>query len=169
MPDKINPGKIDYDIDEGDYYRPDKKIKELHQELRDLRKEQRRRKQNEPRPNRSVFWGLLLILVAVLIILTQWHWLSSGDWWKAFLIGLGFIYIIESVIDFADVKTRSHGLRRLIPGFIFLFVGFGFLINFNNAWPVALIAAGVAILFTSWFLQREIQKRKVTQESLHES
>jgi len=107
MPDKINPEKIDYDIDEGDYYRPDKKIKELHQELRDLRKEQRRRKQNEPRPNRSVFWGLLLILVAVLIILTQWHWLSSGDWWKAFLIGLGFIYIIESVIDFADVKTRS--------------------------------------------------------------
>jgi hypothetical protein len=48
MPDKINPEEIDYDIDEDDYYRPDKKIKELHQELRDLRKEQRRRKQNEP-------------------------------------------------------------------------------------------------------------------------
>ena len=40
MPDKINPEKIDYDIDEGDYYRPDKKIKELHQELRDLMKRQ---------------------------------------------------------------------------------------------------------------------------------
>jgi len=31
MPDKINPEKVDYDIDEGDYYRPDKTIKELHQ------------------------------------------------------------------------------------------------------------------------------------------
>ena len=169
MPDGKKPEELDYDIDEDDYYRPDKKIKELHQELRDLRKEQRRRKQNEPRPNHSVFWGLLLILIAVLIILNQQHWLSSGDWWKAFLIGLGSIYIIEAVVDFTDVKTRAHGLRRLIPGFIFLFIGFGFLINFNNAWPVSLIAAGVAILFTSWFLQREIQKRKVTQESLHES
>ena len=153
MPDGKKPEEIDYDIDEDDYYRPDRKIKELHQELRDLRKERRHRKQNEPRPNHSVFWGLLLILIAVLIILNQQRWLSSGDWWKAFLIGLGSIYIIEAVVDFTDVKTRSHGLRRLIPGFIFLFIGFGFLINFNNAWPVALIAAGVAIIFTVWLLR----------------
>ena len=40
MPDGKKPEELDYDIDEDDYYRPDKKIKELHQELRDLMKRQ---------------------------------------------------------------------------------------------------------------------------------
>ena len=72
-------------------------------------------------------------------------------------------------VSYFNPETRSHVIGRLIPGFILLFVGIGFLINFNNAWPVALIAAGVAVIFFSWFAQREIEKRKVTQETLHES
>jgi PAS domain S-box-containing protein len=42
-------------------------------------------------------------------------------------------------------------------------------LNFSAAWPVALIAAGVAVIFFSWFAQREIERRKVTQETLYES
>jgi PAS domain S-box-containing protein len=45
----------------------------------------------------------------------------------------------------------------------------GFLLNFSAVWPVALIGAGVAVIFFSWLAQREIEKRKVTQETLLES
>jgi PAS domain S-box-containing protein len=95
--------------------------------------------------------------------------MSSGDLWKGFVIGLGAIFIIQAVVGFFNPETRSSSLGRLVPGFILLFVGIGFLVNFNNAWPVALVAAGVAVIFFSWFLQREVEKRKVTQENLHES
>ena len=50
-----------------------------------------------------------------------------------------------------------------------MFVGLGFHFKFQCAWPLALIVAGVSVLFFSWFLQREIEKRKTTQETLHES
>ena len=166
MPDEKHSEENDRD---DDYYHPERKIRELHQELRDLRQAQRKRRNKEPRTPRSLFWGLMLILWAVLLILIQQHWMTTGDLWKAFLIGFGSIYLIEAVVDYVNVKTRAHAIRRLIPGFILIFVGLGFLINFNNAWPVALIAAGVAVIFFSWFLQREIEKRKITQETLHES
>jgi PAS domain S-box-containing protein len=95
--------------------------------------------------------------------------MSSGDWWKVFLIGLGSIFIVQAAIDYFSPGSRNFSVGRLIPGFILVFIGLGYLINFSNAWPVALIAAGIALIFFSWFLQREIEKRKVTQENLLES
>jgi PAS domain S-box-containing protein len=169
MPDEENTEQTVDETDEDEYNHPASKIRELHAELWRLRKEQRRPSKKQPRPSHSIFWGLLLILVAVLMILTQQNWLSSADWWKAFLIGLGGIYIIQAAVTYFNPATRNYTAGRLIPGFILLFVGLGFLINFNNAWPVALIAAGLAVIFFSWFLQREIEKRRITQENLHES
>ena len=169
MPDEQNVKETDYETDEDEYYRPDRKIKRLHKELRRLRREQRRQREKQPRPSRSIFWGLMLILWAILLILMQRKLMVYGDLWKGFVIGLGSIFVIQAVVSYFNPETRSHVIGRLIPGFILLFVGIGFLINFNNAWPVALVAAGVAVIFFSWFLQREIEKRKVTQETLHES
>ena len=169
MPDEKNIKETDYEIEEDEYYRPDRKIRELHKELSRLRKERRRRRKKQPRPSRSIFWGLMLILWAVLLILINQNIISLGDLWKAFVIGLGAIFIIQAVVGSFNAETRSSSLGRLVPGFILLFVGIGFLVNFNNAWPVALVAAGVAVIFFSWFLQREVEKRKVTQETLHES
>jgi PAS domain S-box-containing protein len=111
----------------------------------------------------------MLILWAVLLILMQRGLISSADLWKGFVVGLGSIFVIQAVVSYFNPETRSHVIGRLIPGFILLFVGIGFLINFNNAWPVALIAAGVAVIFFSWFAQREIERRKVIQETLYES
>jgi PAS domain S-box-containing protein len=168
MPDEFDSEETDYDADEDDYNHPDKKIKDLHSELWRLRKEKRHRTKKN-RPSRSIFWGLMMILWAVLLILMQQGIMSSGDLWKGFLVGLGSIFIVESVIGYFSPLTRTYAIGRAIPGFILLFIGLGFLLDFNNAWPLALIGAGVAVIFFSWFLQREIEKRRITQENLHES
>ncbi len=161
MPDEKNTEETDYDTD-GDEH----SLKDLRRAARQMR---RQRKKNSSGLSHNVFWGLMLILWAVLIILLQQHWITADNIWKYFLIGLGAIFIIQSVVNYFNPETRSSSLGRLVPGFILLFVGLGFILNSNRVWPLALIAAGVAILFSSWFLQREIQKRKVTQENLHES
>ena len=44
-----------YEIEDGSSH-TDKKIKDLHEELRHLRKERRLKRKKEPRPSRSVFW-----------------------------------------------------------------------------------------------------------------
>ena len=169
MPDEKNTEETDYENEEDDYYRPDRKIRELHKELSRLRKERRRQRKKQPRPSHSIFWGLMLILWVVLLILIQRKLMSSGDLWKGFVIGLGAIFIIQAAVNYFNPATRNYTVGRLIPGFILLFVGLGFVLNLNNAWPVVLIAAGVLVIFFSWFLQREIEKRRNVQENLHES
>jgi PAS domain S-box-containing protein len=169
MTDEKKPEITDSETEEDGDSHPDRKIKELHAELWRLRKERSRQRKKLPRPSRSVFWGLMLILWAVLILLTQQKFIAPQDIWKYFLIGLGSIFIVQAALIYLNPTTRNYTVGRLIPGFILLFVGIGFLVNFNNAWPVALIAAGVSVIFFSWFLQREIEKRKLTQENLYES
>ena len=169
MPDEKNTEETGYETGEDEYLPPERKIRQLHEELWRLRKERMRQRKKQPHPSRSIFWGLMLILWAVLIILINQHLIISGDLWKCFLIGLGSIFIIQAAVSYFNPATRNYTFGRLIPGFILLFIGLGFLLSSNSAWPVALIAAGVSVIFFSWFLQREIEKRKVTQENLHES
>ncbi len=169
MPDNKNTEETGHETEENERLRPVRDIRRDYKEQRRLRKEQRRENRKKSRPSRSIFWGLMLILWAILIILTQQKLIPVDDLWKYFLIGLGSIFIIQAVVSSFNYETRSYAVGRLIPGFILMFIGLGFILNFNSAWPLALIAAGVSVLFFSWFLQREIERRKVTQENLHES
>jgi PAS domain S-box-containing protein len=168
MPDAKTTDDNEYEIKD-DSFSSDEKIKDLHQELRRIRRERRLRKNKQPRPSHSVFWGLMLILWAILIIVARQNLIDTADIWKYFLIGLGSIFIIQSVVNYFSSVPRTFTFSRLIPGFVLLFVGLGFVLNFSAAWPVALVAAGIAVLFFSWFTQREIEKRKTTQENLYES
>ncbi|MGB8263056.1 MAG: PAS domain S-box protein, partial [Dehalococcoidales bacterium] len=161
MPDAYDKEDNDAENDDDDL-----PLKDIRRAARQMR---RQRKKNSSGLSHNVFWGLMLILWAVIIILLQQHWITADNIWKYFLIGLGSIFIIQSVVRYFDPETRSSSLGRIVPGVILLFVGLGFLVNSSSLWPVALIAAGVAILFSSWFLQREIQRRKATQENLFES
>ena len=172
MPDEKNTEDTRNNIEDDEYGRPDRRFKELHGEfrrLRRLKKEQNRQKRKQSSPGRYVFWGLVLILWAVLLIITNQKLITADDIWKYLLIGIGAIFIFQTVFNYFSSSARSASLNRLIPGFILLFVGFGFLSNFSAVWPVALIAAGLSVIFFSWFAQREIEKRKVTQETLAES
>jgi PAS domain S-box-containing protein len=140
-----------------------------YRELRRVRKELRRQRRSQRPPMRYLFWGLILILWAVLIFLLEQKWITADNLWKGFITGLGAIFIIQSITYYFTTSYRSHVIGRLIPGTILLFIGLGFLFGLNTWWPVALVVAGVAVIFVSWFLQREIEKRRVTQETLRES
>jgi len=162
------PDDNEYEIDDNSSH-TDRKIKDLHEELWRLRKERRLKRKKEPRPSRSVFWGLMLILWAVLIILAKQNWIDAANIWKYFLIGLGSIFIIQAIVNYFSSLPRTFTVSRLIPGLVLLFIGLGFVLNFSAAWPVGLVIAGIAVLFFSWFAQREVEKRKTTQENLYES
>ena len=151
-----------------------KKIKDLVQDEVDYqtrRHAQRElRRQRKPKdPLRGLFWGLLFILLGILFFASQLNLLSGGTWWEALVIGLGLIFLIDSIVHYWTPSARSYTLGRLIPGLIFLFIGLAFFFDFSRWWPLALVATGVAIFFSSWVLQREIEKRRITQETLHQS
>ena len=162
MPDDKNIDNTENDFE-------DKYTRRTYRELRRVRKELRRQRKGQPQPMRYLFWGLMLILWGILIVLLKLDWLTIDNLWKAFLVGLGGIFIIRAIVSSLNTSNRPHIIGRLIPGIIMVFVGLGFLLDVNAWWPVILVVAGVSVIFISWFLQREIEKRRVTQETLRES
>ncbi|MCR4392933.1 MAG: histidine kinase [Dehalococcoidales bacterium] len=151
-------------------------LKKIENSADRLSENQRRRKMKEERrlkrqrnPYRGLFWGLLLILLGVLFFIEERGWLVETEWWEALVIGLGAILIIESFIFFRNPVTRSYTVGRLIPGAIILFIGLAFLFGFNSWWPLALVGTGSALFFSSWVVQKEIERRRITQETLQQS
>jgi PAS domain S-box-containing protein len=138
-------------------------------ERRRIRNEMRQQGKDQRPPTRFLFWGLMLILAGVIAFFYEQNQLAADDIWKAFISGLGGIFIIQSIAYTFSSAYRQNAIGRLIPGLILLFVGLALLFGFNVWWPLALVIAGVIVLLISWFLQREITKRKITQETLRES
>lgn len=138
-----------------------------NQRRQTMKEERRLKKQRNP--YRGLFWGLLLILLGVLFFIEERGWLGETEWWEALVIGLGAILIIESFIFFRNPVTRSYTVGRLIPGAIILFIGLAFLFGFNSWWPLALVGTGSALFFSSWVVQKEIERRRITQETLQQS
>lgn len=144
-------------------------FKELRRARRDVRREIHRQRRAQRPPARYLFWGLILILWAVLIVVLQQHWMAAGDLWKAFIIGLGGISLVQAIIYSMIPSYRPRVFGRVVAGVILIFIGLGFLLGFNAWWPAVLVVAGAGVITVSWLLQREIEKRRVTQETLHES
>jgi PAS domain S-box-containing protein len=155
----------------GDRIKENVKNEVEYQTQRALHRAQRdKRRQNKPKdPLRGLFWGLLLILLGVLFFCQEREWITGGGWWIALVIGLGAIFIVESLVRITSPSSRSYAAGRLIPGIILLFIGLAFLFGFSSWWPLALVATGLALFFSSWIVQREIEKRRITQETLQKS
>jgi PAS domain S-box-containing protein len=125
------------------------------------------RKQNAPM--RTLFWGLLLILLGLMFLFNGQNWIAWGNLWKVFLVGLGAIFIIQALVSFFTPGERPRTFTRLIPGVILLFNGLAFLLGFDSWWPLALVVTGLVLILGSWFLQREMEKRALTEASLQQS
>jgi PAS domain S-box-containing protein len=137
--------------------------------MREVRKEIREKRRAQRPPNRYLFWGLMLILWGILIALLKQDLITGNDLWKAFLVGLGGIFLIQGLVNYINPATRHTAVGRLPPAIILILVGLGLLFGLSSWWPVTMVTAGVAVIFISWFLQREITKRRDTQETLRES
>ena len=169
MTDEKNTEKTGYQGEDNTPFRSVRELRRVRKELRRARKELKRQRKAQRPPLRYLFWGLMLILWAILILLLQQKWITADNLWKGFITGLGTIFIIQAVIYYLTPSYRSHTIGRLIPGIILTIIGVVFLFG-NNAWlPLILVAAGISVIFISWFLQREIERRRITQETLRES
>ena len=142
----------------------EKTEKELRKEAKELRRQQRR---NSPR--RFLFLGLALILTAVLFLLLDQHLITSENMWKPMTVGMGAILIIVAIRDHFEPELHTNRHLKLIAGIVLLINGLVFIFGFSGWWSLSLAVAGVAVLLSSWYLQREAGKRRPVQETLRES
>ncbi len=111
--------------------------------------EYRRRWQHERRAS-GVFWGLVLILLGIVLFLSSQGWLPWGDWWQFFLIGLGIVFLIESLVRYSNPAYRRPRFGRVIAGLVLIFVGAAFIFGIGRWWPLILIIVGLLIVLNVW-------------------
>ena len=101
------------------------------------------------------FPGTLFLLLGIFFFLRDYYRLYLDELWPIFLLIFGIAFIVQFLFNHKD-----WGL--LIPGGIFLFLGFGFLARtlhwyipfefeyyIGKYWPVVLILIGIAIIVSS--------------------
>jgi PAS domain S-box-containing protein len=128
-----------------------------------------RREKKPQDPLRGLFWGLLLVLMGFLFFAQGREWITGVTWWQALVIGFGSIFILDAFFHYLHPTSRSFALGRLVPGIFLLSIGLAFLFGFSTWWPLALVATGIALFISSWVLQREIERRHITQATLIQS
>lgn len=92
--------------------------------------------------------GLILILLGVLFLLVTLDYLSWGDWWPYFLIGLGVIFILEGIIRGISPTYREQITGKFIAGIALIVIGSSFIVGMSNWWPLIIIAVGVIVLIS---------------------
>jgi hypothetical protein len=96
--------------------------------------------------NSGLFFGLILVLLGAVFFLPTQGYISWGDWWKYFIIGLGVIFLIAAFMRYARPAYRGPRFFLLITGLILICIGLAFILGLGNWWPLIPIVLGLAIL-----------------------
>lgn len=94
----------------------------------------------------AILGGVFLILLGVLLFLATQGILSWDKWWQFLIIGLGIIFLIDSVIRYQKEGSRGFRFGRLIAGIVLIGVGVAFLLGNVFWWPLIIVVVGVAII-----------------------
>jgi len=134
----------------------EKQLEERRQEHEERRRERWERRRHDPIG--PIIGALVLIWLGVVFLAVQnpemIRWPFSISWdnvWAFFLVGLGALLILESLLRVIFPAPRRI-VGPLIWGIILLVIGVAGLfpsMGVEKLWPLALIAGGLALLITN--------------------
>jgi hypothetical protein len=102
-------------------------------------------------PISPITGGLIVVWLGVVFLLSNMGFLYWHNWWAYFILGIGVIFILESIIRSAIPKYRCGVAGKLIGGIILVTVGGIFIYGARDWWPLIIIAIGLFIIFgTIW-------------------
>ena len=96
----------------------------------------------------AITGGLILIWLGVTFFLQENNYISSGNWWAYFLMGIGAILILQGLLRYA--MSRRPFVGSFIGGAVVFVIGLAFVQGLSvNLWPLILVAIGVALLLSA--------------------
>ena len=100
-------------------------------------------------PVSGITGGLIIILLGVVFLLTTLDYISWGDWWAYFLLGLGVILILDGVIRISSPSFYQPSTGKFIGGSILVVIGAAHVFGWFTWWPLILIVVGLILVVTS--------------------
>jgi len=95
--------------------------------------------------------GLILVCIGTVILLDHMGYVEAGRLWRLWPV----ILIVAGAVKFFQEFNRALGAVLMVVGVLFLGSNFGFIhLNWNDMWPLVLIAAGVALIWSRFEIPR---------------
>ncbi len=89
-------------------------------------------------------WGIFFVLTGGLIFASNRGWLSDGEGWLYFVIGLGVISIVGFLARFLTNHSNFwNAFGGLVVGVCLVYIGAAFLYGFSDLWPLVFIPVGI--------------------------
>jgi hypothetical protein len=92
--------------------------------------------------------GVFLLLLGILLFLANQGILAWDKWWQFLIIGLGIIFLVDSLVRYQKDSAREVRIGELIAAIILIGVGIAFLVGNATWWPLVIILVGVAIIIS---------------------
>ncbi len=129
------------------------------QDWREQRREERRESRDTRRERRSGrhsgwFWGVLLFVVGLILLLQQMNIAIFTNWWALFILIPAFWCFAAA----GEASQAAHRFNRraafnMVGGILLTLVALAFLFNFyplaSYFWPALLLLGGLALLVSA--------------------
>jgi predicted membrane protein len=99
----------------------------------------------------GVLPGMILVCIGTVILLDHMGYISADRLWKLWPV----ILVLVGAAKFFKEHNRALGAVLMVLGALFLSNNFGLTrLNWNDMWPLVLIAAGVALIWSRFEIPR---------------
>ncbi|MFC1804150.1 hypothetical protein ACFL0D_09350 [Thermoproteota archaeon] len=105
---------------------------------------------NQNTPTNRLHSGLFLIWLGVSFVLRQMGYISSGNWWNVFLIGLGVLLAFRGYMIYSQMNRWGPAQGYIIGGVVVSFIGLSEFLNIGNLWPYLIILAGAFVIYKAY-------------------
>lgn len=98
--------------------------------------------------------GLFFVWLGISFVLRQMGYVSSGNWWNVFLVGLGVLLTFRGYMIYNQMDRWGPAQGYIIGGIVVSFIGLSEYLNIGNWWPYLLILAGTFVIYKAYNEQK---------------
>lgn len=109
-------------------------------------------------PLNAAVWAVIVIWAGLMFLannLNLLDWFPFVEPWSLFFLGAGAILLLEVGFRLLIPAYRQPVILNVILGIVFLAIGLGDIISWQCILPLAVIAAGLYLLFSGIFRRRQ--------------
>lgn len=97
-------------------------------------------------PVSGVFTGLIVIMLGISLFFATRGFVGWEKWWAYFLLGVGCIFLVESLVRYRVPAYRRPIFGKVFAGLILICIGAANAYGIREWWPLLIIAVGLAIV-----------------------